>query len=52
MQGFIGEAEDGPFLLGFGAKRFIELDGGGVPIEYRPFQAGAAALDGEAGEFF
>ena len=51
MEGFIGEAEDGPFVLWLGAEGFVELDGGGVPIEYGPFQAGAAALDGEAGEF-
>lgn len=36
----------------FGAEGFIEINGGGVPIEDGPFQASAAAFDGEFGELF
>jgi len=36
--------------LGFGPEGFVEVDGGSVPIEDGPFEAGAAAFDGKLGE--
>ena len=36
--------------MGFGSEGFVEVNGGGVPIEDGPFEADAAAFDGEFGE--
>src|SRR5262249_44352951 len=38
-QGFVGEAVDGPLVLGPGAQGLVEVDGGGVPVQNRPLEA-------------
>ncbi len=51
LEVFAGEAHDAPLGLGGGADGFVDVDGGLVPGEHVPFEARAALLDGDAGEF-
>ncbi len=49
-EGLAGETHDAPLGLGFGSDGVVDVDGGLVPGEDVPFEAGAALLDGDAGE--
>ena len=44
------EAHDAPFGEDAGAEALVDGDGGGVPVEDVPFEAGAALLDGDLRE--
>ena len=51
MEGVAGEAHNAPFGEDVGADAFIDSDGGSVPFEDVPFEARAALLNGDRGEF-
>jgi hypothetical protein len=50
LKGFAGQAHDAPFGEDAGADFFVDGDGGGVPAEDVPLEAGAALVDGDTGE--
>ncbi len=49
-EGVAGEAHGGPFGHGDGADRLVEVDGGGVPVEDRPFETRAGPRDRDGGD--
>src|SRR2546422_362944 len=50
MEGIACHPKHGPIVHRLGAKAAVESDGGLVPVENRPFQSSAVALDRELGE--
>ena len=49
-EGVAGEAHGGPLGEGGGAEGRVEVDGGSVPVEDGPLEAGAALGDGDGGD--
>ena len=49
-QGFAGDAHDAPLGEHLGSHLFVEVDGGGVPVEDVPLEARAAFGDGDGGD--
>src|SRR5499427_3714357 len=49
-EGVAGDAEDRPRIHRLGAEFLVEADRRLVPVEHRPLEAAAAALDGESGQ--
>ena len=50
VEAFACKAKDGPVIHRLGAKSFVKIDGACVPVQHRPFQAAATALDRQLGQ--
>src|SRR5690606_38105488 len=47
-----GDPEGGPVVERHGAERLVESDGGFIPVEHRPFESAALALQRDRGQPF